>query len=243
MQKEPTPSMLSKLFESKGFKQEDSGSDNISFYQKDETLFYFVASYPQDDFLNYDHSKITEKVTEAYTRKLQENPRVTKNSSLVILISSKSYIQDEELYNKIYEVEENPFGMRKYVIVAHEDIITWLQEVDLSELRKLILNRGKFEQYQAKGLENDDHQYVGGMQLFIKLPFLNLEETSAVLQTLPDRVNLLLQKNNNRILIEQNIGENGAIFNDREEFQIKAVSLKKTDFDIWLDRCLESTHI
>ena len=234
----PVLNMLSKLFESKGFKQIESGEDSISYYEKDGSHFYFVAKYNEEDFLKYDRSDITEKVTNIYTNKLEENPRVTKNSSLVILVSCDSYIQSEALYNKIYEVEENPFGMRKYVIAAHEDVINWLQEIESSELRKLVSNREKFEQYQEKGIDSEDHYYLGGMQLFIKLPFLNLDETSAILQTLPDRVNLLLQKNNNQLLINQNLGEKGAIFDDREKFQVDALSLKKTNFDVWLDECL-----
>jgi len=231
--------MLGKLFGSYGFVEDEVAVKNVALFKNAKsTQFYLVAEYLEQDFLDYDNAKITEEIINLYAELKATSPVISKNSSLIILVRCANYQPNEELLNKIYAVEEDPFGMRKYVIAAQNDIIDRLKDIDSDELTKIVSNKDRFDKYQTNGLANSDHEYMGALQVYIKLPFLKMEEGRAQLQTITERIDALMQKDNNQHLKEQNL-TNGSVFDDREKFLSNALSLQRNELDDWLDETLE----
>lgn len=230
--------MLEKLFALHGFSRVESSVSSVDIYQHFSSQFYFVAEYTEDQFINYDDAPITESIINLYSAQQENNPAVTKNSSLVILLKCDGYTPNEGLLNKIYAIEEDPYGMRKYVIVTQTDIIEQLKTISYGDLTKIVFNKGKFDKYQKDGTNNNDHEYMGAIQVFIKLPFLKMQENKEALQTISELVDTLMKKNDYLHIKDQNLGSNGSIFKDREKFLSDALSLENNSLDSWLDQTL-----
>lgn len=231
--------MLEKLFVEHGFAQVQVADDNLSVYQYSQSQFYFVAEYVESEFLDYEDSHITEAVINLYSSYQKDNPVITKNSAMIILLKCDGHSPSEELLNKIYAVEEDPFGMRKYVVVAESEIIEQLKSISYDDLTKIALNKGRFDKYQKNVTTNDDHEYMGAIQIYIKLPFLRMRESKEELQTISELVDSLMKKDGNSHIKDQTIGKKGSIFDDRERFISDALSLEKNEIDDWLDQTLE----
>ncbi|MBH2007605.1 hypothetical protein I8H83_03310 [Candidatus Saccharibacteria bacterium] len=229
--------MLEDLFKVHGFSKIDN-TDIVSVYKHSSSQFYFVGEYEEADFLNYEESALTESIINLYFGYQEHNPAITKNSALVILLKSNSHSLSEELLNKIYAVEEDPFGMRKYVIVAEGAILEELKKVSYDDLTQIIFNKARFDKYQENAVSNEDYEYRAAIQIFIKLPFLKMLENKDRLQTITELIDTLMTKNSYDHLKNQSIGIAGEIFSDREDFLSKAISLEKNDLDDWLDRTL-----
>jgi hypothetical protein len=227
--------MFNNLFEPYGYIADVTSIDDVVLFKNEKsTQFYFVAEYSENDFLGYEDAIISENVINLYTARKETNPAIVKNSSLITLVRCASYQPSQELLNKIYAVEEDPFGMRKYVVAAQGDIIDQLKSINLDELRNIIRNKDRFDAYQSSGLANSDHEYMGAIQLYIKLPFLKIEEGRAQLQTISERVQVLMQKDSNQHLKDQSL-VSGGIFYDREKFLSNALSLEPNELDEWLN--------
>ena len=230
--------MLDKLFGSYRFTTEKTSVESVALFKNEKsTQFYFVAEYSEKDFLDYDNAKTTEDVINLYAEHKESNPTIVKNSSFIILVKCGDYQPSQNLLNKIYAVEEDPFGMRKYVIAAQSDIIDQIKDVGSDDLTKIVLNKDRFDKYQTSGLANSDHEYMGAVQIYIKLPFLKIEESRTQLQTITERVQALMQKDNNQHLRSQNLTK-GSVFEDREKFLSSALSLDHNELDNWLDETL-----
>lgn len=234
--------MLKKLFSQHGLTEVKGITNGIIMYQQSSARFYFITEYSEGQFLDYDDAPITESIINLYSAQQIDNPSVTKNSSLIILLKCNEYVPSETLLNKIYAVEEDPYGMRKYVIVAQSDIIDQLKTISYEGLTQIVFNKGRFDKYQKSGTSNNDHEFMGAIQVFIKLPFLRMQESKEKLQTITELTDSLMKKDDYLHIKNQNLGSRGAIFDDREEFLSKALSLERNSLDGWLDQTLGGTQ-
>lgn len=225
---------LEKLFASNGFAKEQSGNEDVDLYSKDGSQFFFVVRYDVAQLKQYFDTKLTEDVFEIYADLEKKQISATKNSSLIILADHGGAIDDPDFINQVYKIEEDAYGMRKYVIVSRDEFFDTVGKMDEEEIRSLINDNDKFSSYQEKGLSYGDYGYMLAIQIFIKLPFLNIGDNKTGLKTVSELVKEIMDTDHNRHVLDLNNDE--AIFKDKEDLLERALSLSRNDFDDWLDQ-------
>lgn len=226
--------VLEKLFESNDFKKEQSGNASVDLYSKDDSQFFFVVRYDENQLKQYFDTKLTEDVFDIYSNLEKKQVSATKNSSLIILADCGDSVDNSEFINQVYKIEEDAYGMRKYVIVSRSEFFDTVGQMDEDQLRNLIDDKNKFGSYQEKGLAYKDYEYMLAVQIFIKLPFLSIGENKTGLKTISELIEEIMEADDNRHVM--NLNKEEAIFKDKEGLFEKALSLSRNDFDDWLDR-------
>lgn len=109
-------------------------------------------------------------------RDLDEYPAISKNSTLLFLIESDD-ITDLELYRpNILLIEEDQFFLKKNVLMFTPSSIEKIdKDISNTTLIDKLNNCALFDQYKDEGLCKDIEDYMVVIQLFIKLPFLNID--------------------------------------------------------------------
>lgn len=227
-------SVLEKLFESNGFKKQLSKDENVDLYIKDDSQFFFVAKYNEAQLRQYFSTQITEDIFNVYSELENKQPSARKNSSLIILADCGDSSKDPSFMNQVYKIEEDAYGMRKYVIVSHDEYFDTIGQLDEEQIRDLVEDRIKFNDYQEHGLNFKDREYMLAIQIFIKLPFLSIGENKAGLKTISELIRDIMDTGDNRHIM--NLNSEHRIFDDKEGLLEKALSLSENDFDEWLNR-------
>jgi hypothetical protein len=230
--------MLDNIFKFYGYAKNEASTAEVGVYLNEAmTQCYFVAQFDENDFIKYEEAAMTEKIVDLYSSFKDKQPSLARNSSLVVVVSCGSYQPSQDILNKIYAVEEDPFGMRKYVIAAHSETISQMAKIEYAELAEIVFNKSRFDLYKDRGLDNEDYQYMAAIQVFIKLPFLKITENESQFKTIAERISVLMEQGDNQLLRSQSL-INNEVFKDREQFQANAISLNKNDLDEWLDLTL-----
>ncbi|KKL13069.1 hypothetical protein LCGC14_2529460, partial [marine sediment metagenome] len=108
-----------------------------------------------------------------------DNIAIEKNSSLIVLVNCSSINRIEKLQQQILLFEEDPYFLKKYVILYTDtSIMGFPKAILIPELRKKINDNIIFNRYSKEGYIDEIADYLVVMQLFIKLPFLNLDYTT-----------------------------------------------------------------
>ncbi|NQV91737.1 hypothetical protein HQ489_04655 [Candidatus Woesearchaeota archaeon] len=117
-------------------------------------------------------------------------PEFNKNISLIILLDTQLPIE-QKIKRQIFEIEENPFYFKKYVLQyteeQHNDLIEKCEDITTENLRNLVLNVD-FEEFKKDISVNN---YVNLLlNLYVKLPFLNVPYSA---QELPDLTETIME--------------------------------------------------
>ncbi|MED3685613.1 hypothetical protein P4530_21835 [Bacillus thuringiensis] len=113
------------------------------------------------------------------------NSNMEKNFSLLVCLNYNKEI-DVEMQKDIYEIEENPYDFKKYVLIYSDEQVQMLSKELLSPeyrmlipvegiknvLNKILIDNARF--YNFKNYMNDT-VYDLITKIFIKLPFLSTE--------------------------------------------------------------------
>ncbi|OOR17336.1 ABC-three component system middle component 1 [Bacillus cereus] len=113
------------------------------------------------------------------------NSNMEKNFSLLVCLNCNKEI-DLEMQKDIYEIEENPYDFKKYVLVYSDEQVQMLNnELLSSEYRMLIpvegiknvLNKILLDNVRFYNFKNYMNDFVYDLitKIFIKLPFLSTE--------------------------------------------------------------------
>lgn len=146
----------------------------LNFFRK-ESDYFIIKNYGLDDFENFFNSKNTKKIILDFESECKKNLEMNKNTSLLILLEVQNLKQDyEKLKTQILRIEEDVYFFRKYVILYDKkgniELEKKINQVD--DLIKYI-NQIKLTSFQ-KDIFKDSFLFLL-IQLFIKIPFLQLE--------------------------------------------------------------------
>lgn len=190
-------SIIEKLFTEEAFSAIEMTGDEFSF------VFYAPTdrkkkSYYLVGFIAEDKIKTIASNNETYSRwfgqaiKLAEDNDISeeysyKNISLILCVESNA----ERPIQSIFEIEENPYFFRKYVLQYSAKESTALKsylgdESLLTMLQKLLFDSKRYDAFLASqnlinsNEENDVDTYALASRLCIKLPFLKIEPEDKV---------------------------------------------------------------
>lgn len=185
-------SIIKKLFIKEAFSAIGMTGDEFSFVfyaptDRKKKSYYLVGSIAEDKI------KTIASNNETYSRwfgqaiKLAEDNDILeeysyKNISLILCVESNA----ERPIQSIFEIEENPYFFRKYVLQysAKEsmELKSYLgDERALTKLRNLLFDSQRYNAFLASQIpingkeENEVDIYALASRLFIKLPFLKIE--------------------------------------------------------------------
>ncbi|WP_342602823.1 ABC-three component system middle component 1 [Peribacillus sp. FSL E2-0159] len=190
--------MIKQILVEKDFMIDESSlEDEISFLAErtQQNKFDFLTVM----FLgvNTPNREVIKEKVEKYLMKIIETRQnfvgIEKNLTLLILLEVESLEVNKEISSLIYDFEEDPYDFKKYVMVytkKQEALLESLLEASASEVNIItlvnqILNDStKFSKFKSKEESEDSLIYDLVSKLFIKLPFLNMENNQQTLTSL-----------------------------------------------------------
>jgi len=159
--------------------------ESVEYYTREEKSYFFLVNISETDFKNFKNSElITEneqykKVLDSFTKVVNEGEQISieKNSSLIVLVKCDRIESIDELQQQVLLFEEDEYFFKKYVILYTDESISQITNVPIIPiLRDKVGSVELFNEFASKGCITEISEYVVAMELFIKLPFLNLEE-------------------------------------------------------------------
>lgn len=176
-------------------------TEEITFYSKEDKSFFFIINISDEDFTllkNKDFIKENQQyktVMDGFKTIINNGEQITieKNSSLIVLVKCSSIEAIEDLQQQILLFEEDQYFFKKYVILYTDASISGLNTTPLvPELRIKINDKTKFNRFATEGYKSEIAEYLVVMQLFIKLPFLNLDHGTEGFTSLNQKITLVL---------------------------------------------------
>lgn len=172
---------ITKLFAALGFITEETTSSTMFFARAQEgrSEYYLLLFVKKEDLSDGMTTKF-EEINALFDTKKKNARDIEKNTSLIICAEFENYREDCLRYkNRLLQIEEDEFFYRKYVVPYTQVALSGLNNSEdlLHSLRDTIAHEGSFEAYNNQMFANE--AYFLAMQLFIKLPFLNLSVNSS----------------------------------------------------------------
>lgn len=146
------------------------------------------------------------------------NNYMDKNTSLIILLEFDNFnsMLNNSILNKcIFDIEENKYNFKKYVITYSKNQLKELQKIDkldgslLENINEVIYSIEDFTDFKSNPTEESLYSLIS--KLYIKLPFLRLNSKEEQISSLKDRieVELSLDGENGRVnrILELNIDD------------------------------------
>ncbi|EGO9047158.1 hypothetical protein DWT97_02335, partial [Enterococcus faecalis] len=126
--------------------------------------------------------------------------RIDKNLSMLICLKN-NHIESLSKYKKIFEIEEDPYFFKKYLLSYNEDFEKTKKYILNGENINITINNiindvEKFNQYKL-GTDTDDAKlYEICTKLMTKIPFISLNHKQSDLVDLSKTIGLCLEKDN-----------------------------------------------
>lgn len=203
---------IKKILEEYNYQQQidfDINDDtNLLFKSKINNEFYILSEYTESDLKDYSTTNKTVSFLKAFEEFYEKNPHAKKNTALLMCVRVDSlYGALCNLKNYIYQVEEDVFFVKKYVILYSNNSLEELQSNFLvdrnvgTNLLEIIYDQNGFDSYWQKNIElmredEFDQSYFLAMQLFVKLPFLILNKENKQYTDLGTLINEEVEKKN-----------------------------------------------
>lgn len=139
------------------------------------------------------------------------NNYMDKNTSLIILLEFDNF---NSMLNKcIFDIEENKYNFKKYVITYSKNQLKELQEIDkldgsiLENINEVIYSIEDFTDFKLNPTEDSLYSLIS--KLYIKLPFLKLNSKEEQISSLKEEIELMLDGQNGKLnrILELNIDD------------------------------------
>jgi len=199
-----------------------------------------IAEYTEGELSSYFKTEKTLNAYELIEKHKDTRPAITKNTSMIIWATVNGLSEGlVRLRNSVYEIEEDPYVFRKYVIFSTQKAIDELMPKSVSEIIDLAADPAHFQKYQNHQTRYANEAYCLATQLLIKLPFLQLPAKTIQLDDLSAQLKAAIGANGGLVLKSL---EDQSL----EEDSIRALALipsESNDFDKWLDDTLDSLRI
>lgn len=167
---------ITNLFAAFGFVTAETQGSTMFFTRAegDRSEYYLLLFVKKTDLSDGMDAKF-EMVNELFDIKKEVARDIEKNTSLVICVEFDSYREDCARYkNRLLQIEEDEFSYRKYVVPYTLAALSGLNEHEniVHLINQTISDENSFEAFNNQMFSSE--RYFLAMQLFIKLPFLNL---------------------------------------------------------------------
>lgn len=158
-------------------------TQGITFYSKEDTSFFFTVNISEEALIPLKSKDLIrenqqyKEVMDGFKSIINSGDQITieKNSSLIVLVKCSSIEAIGNLQQQILLFEEDQYFFKKYVILYTDASISGLTATPLiPNLRTKINDNTTFSRFAREGYQSEIAEYLAVMQLFIKLPFLNL---------------------------------------------------------------------
>lgn len=162
--------------------EEDNRIFKFQLSDKSKADFYICCTCDESEDLKKVSDRVEEQfANDAYYSIDKIDPTVAKNTSIIYLVKVNNVADYEEKnLNKIYDIEESPYFLKKYVLVYDPDqvqqFIVYKSESDsfgqLSNIEKMAVIISDNDFYVESGKKNQEHSlYSFVLKLYAKLPF------------------------------------------------------------------------
>lgn len=234
--------LIKKLILSNGYNSLSIDSTKVSAFQSERFRdAIIVAPYTFDELkiFNSDQCTITKEVLSAFDSMCETNPDTFKDTCLIVCYKIKDSDEYQKAANVILDIEENEYGLRKFIVTYTDQSIAGLKNLDgqsaVSELHQKL--KDGFEQFISTTPESLPNEYDVISQLFIKLPFMKVQSSRASnsLASLSEVVDIALKEHVNVLsLCKESGGISGIDIEDSEELP---------DLDAQIDILLSSESV
>lgn len=204
--------------------------DNISMFVpnvSNNKIEYFIVinlKNPTISNLNklieYDFNSIY-----SYVKSIKDyKAYMEKNTSLVVLLETTE--RDSNFNRKVFDIEENKYNFKKYVITYTQDQLEQLQDIDsqegdlLKKTNEIIYDKDEFIEFKSNPMEDSLYNIVS--KLYIKLPFLKLNPKEEKISSLEDDIKdkFLLYEEIDKNIVKEIISLNDKDLKDLSEEKI-----------------------
>lgn len=190
--------ILEKIFIKYNYKTE-SIYENTIFAQMSNKEYYIAANYEGEEISNFFECDKTIKIIQSFKELKEREDDIKKNTSLFICINvGETGIEkfNDENRNFIYQIEEDEYYFRKYVILYSDKVIQnspTFQPDDIN-LFEIISNQERMDKFEQNCFA--DEEFYLAMQLIIKLPFLTPMHTGDKYTTVEQTVSEVINRKN-----------------------------------------------
>lgn len=193
-------SLIKKILEEKGFSIDESiledESGLLSRRTENNKFDFLTVMFISKDEIR---SEIIKDKIESYLLKIIETQQtivgIEKNLSLLLLLEVDSLEYSKEIAPLIYDIEEDPYDFKKYVLVYTKEQVSLLEsykatlEGDILPFLNNILNNSQaFSKFKNNEESEDVLIYDLVSKLFIKIPFLNIENHQQTITNLFEEI-------------------------------------------------------
>lgn len=187
------------LFTENQFKISELASNSVfaTCIDNQKANYYLVLFL--DDISEVLENKINfNKYYENIMQLEEYNHQMDKNLSMVICVRRNTLRPNEEVNQAIYQIEEDPYFFKKYVLTYTQEQIEAIHQEDNDSATQLsmkfiynfLYDHDKFLAFKLNPYEESVYNLVS--KIFIKFPFLNLRNTNQQMDNLSERINQLL---------------------------------------------------
>lgn len=174
---------------------EDESSLLASRTENNKFDFLTVMFISKDEINRENIKKEIEKYLLKIIDTQQSYVGLEKNLSLLVLLEVDSLEVSKEITSLIYDIEEDPYDFKKYVLVYTNEQVSLLEsykgtsEVDIIPFINNILNNSTvFSKFKNNEDSDDVLIYDLVSKLFIKFPFLNIENNQQSITNLFEEI-------------------------------------------------------
>lgn len=197
--------VIDKIFFNNGFENisiTNPFSDEISFwgnYSKTATNFYLIV-YMNEITEDFIVKRVSEYFNAIKTIERGYDERIDKNLSMLICLKN-THNESSFKYKKIFEIEEDPYFFKKYLLSYNENFEKIKKEILDGENINITINNiindvEKFSQYKLGEDTDDVKLYEMCTKLMTKIPFISLKHKQSDLDDLSKSIRLRLEKDN-----------------------------------------------
>jgi hypothetical protein len=226
--------ILQQIFTSKQFKVKNDAIldyDCLIAANYEKANFYLVIFVNDIEELQQVKVDINKLFNQIKTLDEDYDNRMDKNLSMLVCLKRDNLHSNQELNKLIFQIEEDPYFFKKYVLTYTESQLVkvksevFVENSDINNYLYGILNDDeKFQTFKANPFEESEYSLVS--KSFIKLPFLSLESFSRTLDVLPTKINQKLAELDLQNLRDDVLKINDEIsqLSDEKEIQQKIFS-------------------
>lgn len=183
--------ILKKIFWDNKYLQANYSEDITLFWRKWE--YFIVMEYTKIEILDFFICKKTNDLLLFFDKEKLNSVDIEKNTSLIILLKVEELWDDfKEIKNQIMKIEEDEYFFRKYIIVYDDKWINGIKNINSTDELNSEITKIDLEEFRKDNFENSKWYLI--IQLFIKLPFLNLKVKKIELENLLDKINNNIEK-------------------------------------------------
>ncbi|WP_215143707.1 ABC-three component system middle component 1 [Exiguobacterium qingdaonense] len=188
--------IIKKIYLESQFESVESQSGIINSNRENKE-FLITVDYSIDEFINFFECEKTDEVINLFNQMKENDTEAGKNTSLILLLEVESINEFYKKYkNQVLRIEEDEYFFRKYLIVYTSESIKKIKDYQnmLKELHIILLEESRLEKFQENLYLEEEYFVV--IQLFVKIPFVQLDLEVEEYRTLESKINEVILRNN-----------------------------------------------